>query len=236
VERLRADNASSPADLERAQAAARSAEAALGVLRLQIERTTVRAPFAGVIGQRLVSLGDYVTSATPLLTLHTVDPQQVVLAVPERHAAQLSPGQTTDFTVASQPGRVFTAQVDFVDPVIHPETRTIQVKARAPNRDGALRPGMFVEANVATATRGGAIVVPEDAVQPLRTTNVVWAVVNGQAARREVTLGTRSQGFVEVLSGVNSGELVVVGGLERMMEGMPLAGQPRAAPTPAEGP
>jgi membrane fusion protein (multidrug efflux system) len=236
VERLRADNASSPADLERAQAAARSAEAALGVLRLQIERTTVRAPFAGVIGQRLVSLGDYVTSATPLLTLHTVDPQHVVLAVPERHAAQLSPGQTTEFTVASQPGRVFTAQVEFVDPVIHAETRTIQVKARAPNRGGALRPGMFVEANLATATRAGAIVVPEDAVQPLRTTNVVWAVVNGRAARREVTLGTRSQGFVEVLSGVNAGELVVVGGLERMMEGMPLAGQPRAAPAPVEGP
>jgi membrane fusion protein, multidrug efflux system len=231
VERLRAENASTPADLERAQAAARTADAALGLLRLQIERTTVRAPFAGVIGQRLISLGDYVTPATALLTLHTVDPQNVVLAVPERHAAELSRGQVTEFTVASQPGRVFTAEVEFIDPVIHPDTRTIQVKARATNGDGALRPGMFVEARVATSTRGGAIVVPEDAVQPLRTTNIIWAVVDGQASRREVVLGTRSHGFVEVLSGVSAGEIVVVGGLERMMEGMAVAGQPRAAQT-----
>jgi multidrug efflux pump subunit AcrA (membrane-fusion protein) len=86
---------------------------------------------------------------------------------------------------------------------------------------------MFIEARLATATREGAIVVPEDAVQPLRTANVVWAVVDGKASRREVRLGTRTQGVAEVLSGVSAGELVVVGGLERMAEGMPLAPQPR---------
>lgn len=235
VERLRADNASSPADLERAQAAARSAEAALGVLRLQIARTTVRAPFTGVIGQRLVSLGDYVTPATPLLTLHTVDPQFVVIDVPERHASELSRGQHTEFTIAAYPGRVFSAEVEFIDPAVHPDTRTILVKARASNRDGALRPGMFVEASVATTTRAGAVVIPEDAVQPQRTTNVVWAVVDGKAARREVTLGARSAGYVEVLSGVEAGAVVVIGGLDKMMEGMPVAGQPRATMTNTEG-
>ena len=71
--------------------------------------------------------------------------------------------------------------------------------------------------------------VPEDAVQPLRTANVVWAVADGKASRRVVQLGGRSQGVVEVLSGVQPGELVVVGGLERMAEGMPLAAQPRGS-------
>jgi membrane fusion protein, multidrug efflux system len=227
VQRLRAENASSAADLERAQAAARSADAALAVLRLQIERTTVRAPFAGVVGQRFVSLGDYVTTATRLLTLQTVDPQHAVIDVPERHAVRLARGQPIDFSVAAQPGRTFRAQVEFIDPVVAENSRTITVKARAANPDGVLRPGMFIEARLATATREGAIVVPEDAVQPLRTTNVVWAVVDGKASRREVRLGTRSQGFAEILSGVAAGELVVVGGLERMAEGMPLAPQPR---------
>jgi membrane fusion protein, multidrug efflux system len=236
VERLRADNAAAPADLERAQAAARSAEAALAVLRLQIERTTVRAPFSGVVGQRFVSLGDYVTPATPLLALQTTDPQHVVIEVPERHATTLQPGQTTEFTIAAQPGRVFTAQVEFIDPVVRRESRTIMVKARAPNPDGALRPGMFVEARVATELRTGAVVIPEDAVQPLRTTNIAWAVVDGRAARREITLGTRLQGYVEVLSGLSAGEVVVVGGLERMMEGIPLAAQSRAAAAPAARP
>ena len=225
----RAHTAPSAADLERAEAAARSATAALAMLELQIERTTVRAPFAGVVGQRFVSAGDYVTTATKLLTLQTVDPQRAVIEVPERHAVQLKTGQTVEFTVAAEPGRTFRAVVDFIDPVVQETNRTITVKARAPNADRMLKPGMFIEARLATATRANAIVVPEDAVQPLRTANVVWVVAGGKASRRVVTLGARSQGKVEVVSGVAPGELVVVGGLERMAEGMPLAAQPRRA-------
>ena len=239
VRRLRAQNAAAPADLERAEAAARAAEAALNVLRLQISRTTVRAPFAGVVGQRFVSTGDYVTPASRLLTLQTVDPQRVVIEVPERHALQLRPGQEVEFTVAAQPGRVFRAQVEFIDAVVQDAGRTIVVKARAPNRDRLLMPGMFIEARLATETRTDAIVVPEDAIQPLRTANVVWAVVDGKASRREVRLGARAQGKVEIVSGVQAGEQVVVGGLERMAEGMAVAPQPRggqAAQAPAPAP
>ncbi|MGH7699165.1 MAG: efflux RND transporter periplasmic adaptor subunit, partial [Gemmatimonadales bacterium] len=195
---------------------------------LQVERSVVRAPFDGVVGQRFVSVGDYVTPATPLLTLQTMDPQRVVIDVPERHAADLRRGQAVEFTVAAHPGRVFHARVDFIDPVVQAETRAIVVKALAPNPGGRLKPGMFIEARLATGTRAGAVVVPEDAVQPLRTANVVWAVVDGKAGRRLVQLGARSQGRVEILSGVEAGEPVVVGGLERMAEGMAVAPQARA--------
>jgi membrane fusion protein (multidrug efflux system) len=227
VRRLREQNAATPADLERAEAAARSATAALAVLQLQITRSIVRAPFAGVVGQRFVSVGDYVTTTTPLLTLQTVDPERAVIEVPERHAVRLKLGQTVEFTVAAEPGRTFAARVDFIDPVVQNANRTIMVKGLARNPDRILRPGMFIEARLATATRESAIVVPEDAVQPLRTANVVWVVANGKASRRVVQLGARSQGIVEITSGVKPGELVVVGGLERMAEGMPLAAQPR---------
>ena len=223
IRRLRAENASTPADLERAEAGHRSAEAQLGVLELQIARTTVRAPFSGVVGQRFVSAGDYVTSASRLLTLQTVDPQRAVIEVPERHAVTLRRGQTVEFTVAARPGQIFRGQVEFIDPVVQGANRTILVKARVPNRDQLLRPGMFVEARLATGTRPNAIVIPEDAVQPLRTSNIVWAVVDGKASRRVVQLGARAQGKVEIVSGVNVGELVVTGGLERMSEGMPVA-------------
>ena len=230
VRRLRAENASSPADQERAEAAARSADAALSMLELQIRRSVVQAPFAGVIGQRFVSTGDYVTSSTRLLTLQTVDPQRAVIEVPERHAVQLRQGQTIEFTVAAQPDRVFRAQVEFIDPVVQSANRTIVVKARAPNPTHVLKPGMFIEARLATDTRANAIVIPEDAIQPLRTANVVWVVANGKASRRVVQLGTRMQGVVEIQSGIVAGESVVVGGLERMAEGMPLAPRPRVRP------
>ena len=228
VRRLREENAATPADLERAEATARSAAAALNLIELQLQRTTVRAPFAGVIGQRFISIGDYVTSSSRLLSLQTVDPQRAVLEIPERHAGLLRPGQSVEFGVAAYPGQRFTAQVEFVDPVVQPSTRTILVKARAPNPNRRLSAGMFIEARLATSTRASAVVIPEDAVQPLRTANVVWAVVNGQASRRVVELGARAQGTVEVISGVNAGELVVVGGLERMGEGMPVAPRPRS--------
>lgn len=237
VRRLRAQNAAAPADLERAEAAARSATAGLALLELQLERTTVRAPFAGAIGQRFVSVGDYVTPQTRLLTLQTVDPQRAVIEVPERYAVRLRAGQVVEFSVASQEGRTFRAIVDFIDPVVQNENRTITVKARAPNPGRMLRPGMFIEARLSTGTRPNAIVVPEDAVQPLRSANVVWAVVDGKASRRVVTLGVRSAGGVEILSGVQAGEMVVVGGLERMGEGMPVAPRPRGAvPPPAAAP
>jgi membrane fusion protein (multidrug efflux system) len=227
VQRLRSENAAAPADLERAEAANRSAEAALAVLQLQIERTTVRAPFSGVVGQRFVSPGDYVTPQTRLLSLTTTDPQRVVVEVPERYAGELRMGQSVEFTVAAYPGRTFRGAVEFIDPVVQDEGRTIVVKARAPNPGQLLKAGMFIEARLAVATRAGAVVVPEEAVQPLRTANVVWAVVDGKASRRVVQLGVRSAGTVEILGGVEPGELVVVGGLERMGEGMPVAPQPR---------
>jgi membrane fusion protein, multidrug efflux system len=229
VRRLRDQNAATPADLERAEAAARTTTAALAVLQLQITRSVVRAPFAGAVGQRFVSVGDYVTTSTRLLTLQTVDPQRAVIEVPERHAVLLKLGLTVEFTVAAEPGRTFTARVDFIDPVVQTANRTIMVKGLAPNPGQVLKPGMFIEARLATATRANAIVVPEDAVQPLRTENVVWVVAKGKASRRVVQLGARSQGIVEITRGVSAGELVVVGGLERMGEGMPLAAQPRKA-------
>ena len=232
MRRLLVDHAASPADLERVEAAARSADGALAVLRLQIDRSTVRAPFDGVVGQRFISVGDYVTTGSRLLTLQSMDPQRAVIEVPERHAANLRRGQTIEFTVAAQPGRTFHARVDFIDPVVQPASRTIVVKALAPNAGHRLKAGMFIEARLATATRAGTIVVREDAIQPLRTANVVWAVADGKASRRVVQLGTRSHGAVEVVSGVQAGEQVVVGGLERMYEGMAVA--PRGQPAPAD--
>jgi len=226
VRRLRADNAASPADLERAEASAQSAEAALNVLRIQIARSSVRAPFAGVVGQRFVSVGDYVTSASPLLTLQTTDPQHAVIEVPERYAGDLRIGQVVEFTVAAQAGRTFRAVVEFIDPVVQARTRTIVVKARAPNPGRLLKAGMFIESEVAIGERS-AVIVPEDAIQSLRTGNVAWAIVDGRASRRVVELGTRWRGMVEIVSGVRAGELVVVGGLERLAEGMAVVPRPR---------
>jgi membrane fusion protein (multidrug efflux system) len=215
--------ASTTSELERADAAARSTQAQLDLLALRLQRTTVRAPFAGVVGRRFVSLGDYVTSASRLITLQTFDPQRAVFQIPERFAERLALGQQVAFRVAALPGREFIGVVDFVDPVVQLPGRTLTAKARVGNPRRELQAGMFIEARLATATRPDAVVVPEDGVLSLQGSRVVWVVKDGKADRREVALGVRTPGFVEVTRGVEAGEQVVVGGAERLQPGAPVA-------------
>lgn len=211
--------ASAPAELDRAEASARSTAAALTLLEVRLERTTVRAPFGGIVGQRLVSLGDFVNSQSRLLTLQTIAPARVVFNVPERYAGELRSGQPVTFRVAALTGREFTARVDFVDPVVTLPSRTITVKALTANAEGQLQPGMFLEARLATELRSNATVVPEEAVSPTASAVYLWVIVAGRATRREVELGVRTPGFVEVRRGVIPGEQVVVGGIEKLVEG-----------------
>lgn len=219
---LLSQKASSQAELERAEATMRSNQAQLDRLKVRLERTLVRAPFAGMVGQRFVSLGDYVTSDTRLASLQTVTPQRAAFQVPERYADQLKVGQQVSFRVAALPGRQFTGKVDFVDPVVQLPGRTIMVKARVPNPRRELQAGMFIEARLATAVRPNAVIIPEDAVLPLQGANFVWVVNGGKATRRQVELGVRTPGFVEVKNGVENADQVVVGGQERLAEGAPV--------------
>jgi membrane fusion protein (multidrug efflux system) len=222
AKQLTEQNASSAADLERAEAMARMNQAQLDLLKVRLARTTVRAPFGGTSGQRFVSVGDYVTTSDTLATLQTVNPQRIAFAVPERYASRLGRGQRVVFRVASLSGQEFQGTVDFVDPVVRLPARTILVKALVPNGRRQLQAGMFVEVRLATEVRPRAVVVPEDAIVPLQRAYYVWVVTDGKASRHQVEIGVRSPGFVEIKSGVQAGEQVVVGGQERLAEGAPV--------------
>lgn len=215
-------NAASASDLERAEATARSSRASLDLLKLRLARTTVRAPFAGVVGQRFVSLGDYVTSSTKLVTIQTVDPERVSFTVPERYANVVKRGQKVTFRVAALPGEEFTGIVDFVSPAIQLPARTLLIKAVVPNGKRHLQASMFTEARLATAVRPRAVVVPEESIVALTGNYYVWVVQSDKASRRQVGLGVRSPGEVEVTSGVEPGDQVVVGGLELLQDGAPV--------------
>jgi len=234
--KLLAENASSQADLELAEANYRSNEAQLQLLQIRLERTLVRAPFRGVVGTRSVSLGDYVTTTTEMVSLQTYNPQRAAFKVPERFAERLAAGQEVLFRVASLPGREFRGVVEFVDPVVSLPARVITVKARVSNRDRVLRPGMFIEVRLATDVRPSAVIVPEEAIVPLEGLVIVWVVNDeGTVERREVTLGVRTRGFVEVRSGVDGNEQVVVGGQVRLAPGMPVMPIPVDRPPPQQG-
>src|SRR5258706_5372059 len=222
TKQLIAQNASSTSDLEQAQAKSQSADANYDLLKTRLDRTVVRAPFAGVTGRRLVSTGTYVSSQTPLITLQSVNPQHASFDVPERYADRLRRGQLVSFQVAALPGKNFSGEVVFVDPVVSLPGRTILIKARVPNNEHQLQAGMFIEARLATNIRPNAVVVPEDALLPMEGATFIWVIKQGKADRRQVSVGVRRAGWAEIQSGVEAGDQVVVGGLERLFPNAPV--------------
>ena len=238
TKQLIAQNASSTSDLEQAEAKSRGADANYDLLKTRLDRTMVRAPFAGVIGRRLVSIGTYVSPQTPLITLQSVNSQHASFDVPERYADRLRRGQLVSFQVAALPGKNFSGEVVFVDPVVSLPGRTILIKARVPNNEHQLQAGMFIEARLATNIRPNAVVVPEDALLPMQGATFVWVVKDAKASQRQVTVGVRTAGWAEVQSGVEAGDQVVVGGLERLFPNAPVMARVverhRGAPTGQE--
>jgi membrane fusion protein (multidrug efflux system) len=238
TKQLIAQNASSTSDLEQAQARSLGADANYDLLKTRLQRTVVRAPFGGAVGRRLVSIGTYVSPQTPLITLQSMNPQHATFDVPERYAERLHRGQLVSFQVAALPGKNFTGEVVFVDPVVSLPGRTILIKARVPNNEHQLQAGMFIEARLATNIRPNAVVVPEDALLPMQGATFVWVIKEGKATQRQVSVGVRTAGWAEVQSGVEAGDSVVVGGLERLFPNAPvmarLVERHRGAPTGQE--
>jgi membrane fusion protein (multidrug efflux system) len=222
TKQLIAQNASSTSDLEQAQAKSQGADANYDLLKTRLDRTVVRAPFAGVVGRRLVSIGTYVSNQTSLITLQSVNPQFASFDVPERYADRLRRGQLVSFQVAALPGKNFSGEVVFVDPVVSLPGRTILIKARVPNTEHQLQAGMFIEARLATDIRPNAVVVPEDALLPMQGATFVWVVKDGKATQQQVSVGVRTAGWAEIHGGVDAGDQVVVGGLERLFPNAPV--------------
>ncbi len=175
----------------------------------------IKAPFDGLLGLRQVSEGSLITPNTPITTIDAIDTIKLDFSVPERFIATLRAGQQVEAKVSAYPDRLFKGVVSTVDSRIDPVTRSVIVRAEIPNDDNALRPGLLMRVEVINRS-WQAIGVPEESVVPTGGKTYVFVVKNGDAERREVTLGLRRPGYVEVTSGLEAGERVVTEGTMRL--------------------
>jgi RND family efflux transporter MFP subunit len=182
--------------------------------------TAVRAPFSGLVAERLVSVGDYVTKGTRVATVVRVDPLRVELSVPEQAVSIVKVGQPVRLTVDAYPGEEFQATVRFVSPALRVDQRALTVEAIVPNRDGRLKPGFFATALIQQGASAPALTIAEGAIETLSGTSRVYVVKDAKAEERIVTLGDRAAGHVEVTSGVAKGESVIVDPRGRITDGM----------------
>lgn len=197
-------------------------QAALDAARARYEDTSIRAPFAGVLGLRRVSLGSYVTPETIVTTLDDIETIKLDFDVPATVLSRLDSGLPILANSAAWPDLVFEGTVATIDTRVDPVSRTIAVRALLPNDDGRLRPGMFLTVRLLRDDIE-ALVVPEEAIVPERSRQYVLVVQEeGTVERREVETGRRVPGYVEVRDGLEPGERVIVEGTQKARPGAPV--------------
>ncbi len=214
--------------VDQTRAELEQARSATELVRERQRRLIVRAPFDGNLGFRLVSEGAYVTAGTPLVRMDHIATLKVSLSVPERYYSAVKSGQEVSLTAEAVPGKTFRARISAINPVVDVNGRALQILATLQNEDLVLRPGMLVKAEIVGTSRQ-AVIVPEAAVVPQGQEATVFAVAKEQVQLRKVKTGTRRDGFVEIVEGLDAGTQVVTAGAARLSDKAKVKITPKAA-------
>jgi RND family efflux transporter MFP subunit len=197
-----------------------AARARVVLAQKAVADTVVKAPFAGAVGERFVSVGDYVTRGTKVATVLRIDPLRVELTVPEQYVSVVAPGRAVTFEVDAYPGETFSGQVRYVSPSVTAATRALMLEAVVPNPAGRLKPGFFAVARIEQAGNQPAILAPAGAVRTTAGTARVFVVSGERAEERIVTTGQVVGDQVEISSGLKAGERIAVGGIDQLVDGV----------------
>jgi RND family efflux transporter MFP subunit len=185
-----------------------AARARVTLARKSLADTTIRAPFAGEVAERKVSVGDFVNTGTAVVTVVRINPLRVLLTVPEQSVGLIKTGQPLTLQVDAYPDRKFTGTVRYISPSLRAEQRALTVEAVVPNAAGDLKPGFFATAFVEQPTRTPAVLVDRRAVREVGSTRRVFVVKGDKVEERIVTLGQIVDSLVEVVAGLKAGEQV----------------------------
>jgi membrane fusion protein (multidrug efflux system) len=200
--------------------ALQASRARVTLARKAVNDTTVRAPFAGIIAQRMVSTGDYVTRGMKVAEVVRITPLRIELTVPEQFVADVKVSQPVSFTVDAFPGRTFEGQVRYVSPSLRADQRALTVEASVPNAKGELKPGMFATALVEQAKKLPGVLVPAGAVRTVSGTSRVFVVTGDHAEERIVTTGQKVDPLVEITTGLKTGERVATENVNQLVDGV----------------
>ena len=206
-----------------------SARARVSMARKSLADTVVRAPFAGLVAERRVSIGDYVTRGTQVATVVRIHPLRMELTVPEQFIAQVRTGASVTLTVDAYPGRTFTGQVRFVSPTLKADQRALTVEAIVPNQDLTLKPGFFVTADVQQPASEPALLVPASAVHITTGTSRVFVVKADRVEERVVSTGQTVGLMIEIAKGVAPDEMVAATNVSQLSDGAPVTVEGRGS-------
>ncbi|MDH3548282.1 MAG: efflux RND transporter periplasmic adaptor subunit, partial [Gammaproteobacteria bacterium] len=185
----------------------------------KLSKTVIRAPFDGFVGLRRINIGDYATIGQELVDVVQLDPLRVDFSIPETLLPIVQPGLPVSVTFDAYPGEKFGGSIIAVAPKSDVRGHSLEVRASLPNDELKLRPGLFVRVTVSLGVKQDTIVIPEQAIWPIGQDKTVYVVVDGKAQQRIVELGARQPGAVEIIAGLEAGEIVVTAGQMKLYEG-----------------
>ncbi|NTV72027.1 MAG: efflux RND transporter periplasmic adaptor subunit [Azonexaceae bacterium] len=209
-------------------------EAAVQLAEAKAAKMRIKAPFAGMVGLRNVSVGDYLKDGQDLINIEDVATLRVDFKLPENYLGRIVKGQIVEVLSDALPSERFKAVLDAIDPMVDQNGRSISARARLDNAKGKLRPGMFVRVRLLFGERKGVLMVPEQAIVP-GGQPAVFKVVDGKASLVKVKLGVRRAAQVEVVEGLATGDLVVTAGQLKLREGAAVRPVGEGAPQAAAG-
>ncbi len=194
------------------------AKAESQLLRAQLDKTELRAPFGGVVGLKQISEGAIVNPATLITTLQEIDPVKVDFTVPGKYAGYVKPGQAINFTVQGSDTR-HQGKIYAVDPRIDAESRTLRLRAMCPNPNGKILPGAFATIEVPFETVPAALLVPAQALSADAAGTKVYLFKAGKATPRPVAAGLRTDSTVQITAGLAAGDTVITSGVVQLRPG-----------------
>ena len=211
----------SDAELEELEAGVQMAEAEVRAGRARLDNSFIKAPFAGTVGLRRVSLGDFVGPDTMITTLDDVNTIKLEFTVPETFLSSLETGMTIEAASAVYPNRSITGTVSSIDSRVDPQTRSLTVIASIANDENLIRPGMFLTVDL-EAERSDVLLIPEEALVPRQGRQFVFVVEDGRAVEKQVELGVRAPGLAEIRSGLTVGDILITEGVQKVRSGAPV--------------
>lgn len=233
---LHRKNLASARERDEATANLSLAEATLELAQARLEKARITAPFDGIAGLRKVSPGEYVNPGQELVNLESIDPLKVEFRLAEVALPALRTGQSLTVQVDAYPGESFAGEVYAIDPKLDVANRSIGLRARVPNSDQRLRPGLFAQVNLRIASKDNTILVPEQAIMPRGDEAFVYVIEDGKAAMRPVKTGLRRSGRVELTDGISAGDVVITAGTQKIGPGSPVMAINLKQDPPAEKP
>lgn len=199
----------------------RSLQSQTQLIRAQLAKTLIRAPFSGKIGLRTISAGEYITPSSSIALLVSTNPVKILFSIPEKYAGTIKLNTPISFTVAGS-NTPYSGTVYAIEPGIDMSTRTLQLKAKASNNNGELLPGSFAKIDLPLSNVNDAILVPTESIIPVLQGKKVYISSNGKAKEILVETGTRTDKSVLILSGLNIGDTVLTSGIMSLKNDIPV--------------